>query len=482
MKDKDYISFDSDKQHDNAEQLKKQLKTDKIKKRMHIARISVFFSVFLAIAGGLIVFERPTVSEIENRNLTPMPEYSRNDLISGKYTDGITEYYNDTVPFRSLFKDVSATFKDMLGIKVEGIKIHSIKKPVDNNEGNEPEVTTVTTTLPPVTEPVVTDVTQSTDTTDTTTTPVTTPTPPPITEPEVPTPPEDNGMLSNNIMIYKNRGIPIYYGSMDAGSQYAAYVNNYKADLGDSVNVYSMVCPTVMSFYWPEGSRVSHGSEAENLENIRQHLVGVNDVNILPILDEHKNEHIYSRTDHHWQALGAYYACKTFTEVAGVNFAPLSSYARVVEKGYVGTLYGYSGDITLKNNPEEFAYYAPSNEYHTDYYSKNFDFLYSGSMLTEAYGSSLYCTFLGGDEYVAHIGTDQHNGRTLMIIKDSYGNALPPFLTNSFENIYVVDMRYFQRNAIQFARDQGVTDILFAMNTFSATGGNYKKLEKLRTQ
>ena len=65
---------------------------------------------------------------------------------------------------------------------------------------------------------------------------------------------------------------------------------------------------------------------------------------------------------------------------------------------------------------------------------------------------------------------------------DSYGNALTPYFMDSFEDIYVIDMRYFKPNAISFMKEHNVTDVLFAMNTFSATGPNAKKIEQIRTQ
>jgi len=52
-------------------------------------------------------------------------------------------------------------------------------------------------------------------------------------------------------------------------------------------------------------------------------------------------------------------------------------------------------------------------------------------------------------------------------------------LTQSFSEIWVVDMRYFEPGVIDFVRQHGVTDVLFAMNTYSATGGNSKKLQKI---
>ena len=89
---------------------------------------------------------------------------------------------------------------------------------------------------------------------------------------------------------------------------------------------------------------------------------------------------------------------------------------------------------------------------------------------------------MGGDELAVKVKTDVKNGRKLLIVKDSYGNAVPGYLFGSFEEIYVVDMRNFQCNLVDFIEDRGVTDVLFTMVTYSAVGGNADSLEVLRTQ
>ncbi|MBQ7046224.1 MAG: hypothetical protein IJN85_00595, partial [Oscillospiraceae bacterium] len=95
---------------------------------------------------------------------------------------------------------------------------------------------------------------------------------------------------------------------------------------------------------------------------------------------------------------------------------------------------------------------------------------------------SWYLVFIGTDMAVTHVHTDVANGRKLAIVKDSYGNALVPCLTGSFEDIYVVDMRYLEVNAVSLFREWGITDLLFAMNTFSATGKNSEGIERIRIQ
>ena len=43
-------------------------------------------------------------------------------------------------------------------------------------------------------------------------------------------------------------------------------------------------------------------------------------------LEAHKDEYLYFRSDHHWTALGAYYAYTAFCESAGLKAEPLSKF------------------------------------------------------------------------------------------------------------------------------------------------------------
>jgi len=462
--------------------LKQPVKKDRkqIEKSIQTINVIVIALIFAAISLFLLIGKRPTVSKTENRELARFPSFSSKSFFDGEYTANIANYYNDTVPFRSTFKDMTSSLRASMGIELDGIIIYGNVNGGKKDAKKDTLSAEKTETTPPPkqttdeTTPTVTDVT--TGITESSPVPVET----------VPVEDEiddiEEGILSGGILVYRNRGIPVYYGSFAAGQNYASFVNAYKADLGESVNVYSLVAPTAQSFYMPKKYAEKYGSEKDNLENIRQFLNGVIEVDAYNALLPHKKENIYSRTDHHWAPLGAFYAAQEFAKKANVPFADLSTYEKVIEPGYVGTLYGWSQVAALKDNPEDFIYYKPSNQYTTTYYDPNFNFDHKGPLLIKAYGSSLYCTFMGSDEFIVHVNTDVKNGRTLAIVKDSYGNALVPCLTGSFENIYVIDMRYFNLNAINFMREHGVTDVLFAMNTFSATGGNSKHIERIRTQ
>ncbi len=443
-------------------------------RKMYAINILVLVPLIVLISLFMIFGERPTKSEEENRDLAKCPRFSVASYLDGTFTSQFAEFFNDTVPMRSTFKEFISDFRSCLGIPYDdGVKlIGSVPVPEEPEVTEPPETTVPTEQL--VTEPVQTD-----ETAEDTTELVTEETTEAVTEPEE----EDaDGEIANNILIVKDRGLMLYGGNKEVGQTYAETLNQYKAELGADVNVYSLVAPTAVSYYLPKKFADYSASEQENIDHINTFLEGVTPVDAYSILEAHKDEAIYSRTDHHWQPLGAYYAAQAFAETAGVPFAELSDYETVTKEGYVGTLYGYTNEAAFKDNPEDFVYYKPQNEFTTTYYDTDMTNERQASLmlnLDNLAPVSWYLVFMGGDERITHITTDCGNGRKLMIIKDSYGNALVPCLTQSFSEIWVVDMRYFEPSAVEFAKEQGITDLLFAMNTFSATGGNSKKLQSI---
>ena len=436
--------------------------------------VSLLSGVVVVLAVVLLLAPRSTISYEENRVLAEKPKFSLTSLLDGSYTSGWSEYYNDTVPFRSKLKKTISAMMQWTGVQSEEDTVFF---------GNVSQIKKKTTTPVATTESVETTVAvaaagnDETNTEPAVTTTVVTTTEDPNDEPAA--------EIGEGIILDHKRAVCVYGGSFSVGQDYAETLNAYQQDLGSDVQVYSLVAPTAVSYYLPEEYANYTASETENIDNINSYLNGVKPVDVYNALKPHTAEAIYARTDHHWLPLGAYYAAEAFAKVADVPFASLSDYDTATKKDYVGSMYTYTESAVLLDNPEEFTYYIPKNKYKTTYYSTSFTDPTEGDLLMnlDGYDNSMYyLVFMGGDDKITHGETDCKNGRTLVIFKDSYGNALVPCLTSSFENIYVCDMRYFELNAIDFCKQVGCTDLLFAMNTFSATGGNESYLESNRVQ
>lgn len=300
------------------------------------------------------------------------------------------------------------------------------------------------------------------------------------TVPPAPIPVNTSGSTSfvNGIAIVGNRAMSLYNPNPSAFSVYADAVNKYKAAL-PNVNVYCMLIPTACEFYGSAEVNARCASQREHINLVINRLNGIKSVDTYSALAAHMNEDIYLRTDHHWAALGGYYAAREFAAAAGVPFLPLSDYDRKVNTGFVGTMYGYTNSSVIKNSPENFVYHVPKT---VDWTATYYNFKLSGSKVTGMYepmkaaffinyGNNKgdnYCTFMGGDAKIVHVQTSTKNGRRLAIFKESYGNTIPGYLFGSFEEIYVLDERYFPYNAIDYIKEKGITDLLFANNTVAA--------------
>lgn len=477
------------------------------KKMMNMVYLVTILVVFEAIGLMLLVFPRSEVSELEKRELAKFPELTTESYFNGDYTEGISKWFSDTVPFRDQLMEMSYALRDLKGFSEGGseIKLHGVGGTV------QPESRPEQTSKPDVGEPdskPVEDVTPDTETSessapDTETVETTESGNSQIEIPDEEAPNEHDAVdiKNNGVAVVGSgadtRALMLYGGSYTVGEAYAKVINQYKEALGDSVDVYSMVIPTAVEFYSPKELDAYSASQLDNINWVIENLSDdVKAVDVYTPLSQHTSEYIYTRTDHHWAALGAYYAAQKFAEVAGVPFMDISEYEQKIVRNYVGSMYTYSDyDPNVKNNPEDFIYYVPNN---VDYTATYYEYILGedGSITGMAEpddgsyfwkysdGSGLaYCTYMGGDSKIVHIKTDTANGRKLAIFKDSYGNAIPPYLFGSFEEIIVIDMRYFTYNAVDYLTENGITDVLFANNAFhAATASTVRYYEKFLTQ
>lgn len=299
--------------------------------------------------------------------------------------------------------------------------------------------------------------------------PTPTPTPEPTATPE-PTPPPiyddgTEGYMSSGILIYNNKGFELFYGSDDMASTYAEMLNGF-ADQLTGMKVYSMVIPNHSEFGVPERVRDYYGevSQRENSQTVYDALSDkITAVDIYDTLNLHNDEDIYFDTDTHWSPLGAFYAYEKFCDVAGVTPTTLESFTKT-SSDFTGYLAYATGESVLYNNPDTLDLYDPTYNYTCEisYDGQYFEEADSLNSHDESLGYSMY---LHGDMGCTRMTNhDLSTGRKLLVVKDSYGNAMGPFLGASFDEVHVVDFRYFEGNLPTYCTEHGITDVLFAIN------------------
>lgn len=438
--------------------------------------IAIISAIFLAIAVVFNFLPRTKYSVLEKRDLKTFPEYSLDKLSNGTFTKEISEWFSDSEPYRDLLMSLSMSIKDYqrLVTDEDNITFHAAEGPTPEElEAQRKAEEEARERTPNRT----------------------------AKEYENKLTANENAKIAHAGIIVvgsgeKVRAMMAYGGEAGGGMQFANIVNLYKQTFGDKVNIYCMVVPIAIDFYCPDKVKKRTKPQLPTINNIYTHLdEDVKAVDVYTTLGKHAGEDIYLRTDHHWTPLGAYYAARRFAKIADVPFRDLSSYEKNVIHGFVGTMYGYSKDIAVKKAPEDFVYYKPKGvDYQTTFVTyildKDYNITAESQPKQDEFfkkykdgSSSAYFTFMGGDQLLVKVKTSTNNHRRLMLIKDSFGNALPAFLFYSFEEIHVVDFRYFNQNIQKYVSDNNITDILFEQNIFNAYSPSiYKRLEKFLNQ
>ncbi|MDR0991922.1 MAG: hypothetical protein LBL87_03375 [Ruminococcus sp.] len=428
-------------------------KNELIQKKYYFRAMMFTLTLIVCVSLLLFLMPRPDESKTENRKLEPFPVLTFASYIDGSFCVNLTKWFADTVPFRDRIVELSGQIKEFEGIRRDNVKFHGDVNIVATEEVHYITRETVTTAPPDFAE----------ETAGATV----------VTPAEVL--PEETGAQTmefdnNGIVTVGDRSFMLFGGNRIQGKYYADVLNAYKLALGENVNVYAMVVPTAVEFYLPEEYGDYSNSQKDQIDYIYANLSGVTPVDAYSKLAEHTDEAIYLKTDHHWSQLGAYYASTAFAEALGETPQPLSDYEAVTRTGYVGSLYGYTNDAKIMNSPEDFVYYRQPLPYKTYFY--NYDTLQSrgqGQLIYEdAKIENSYGMFIGADAIHTKIVTENKNGKRLCVFKESFGNAVIPELIPYFEEIYVIDIRFFGMSAIDYMKQQNITDVLFINNIFAA--------------
>ena len=270
----------------------------------------------------------------------------------------------------------------------------------------------------------------------------------------------------------------------DTGYEMYSYVDSTAKKYADNVNAVADALAGKASVYMlpiPLSSGISLPDELygkdifADQKDAEQKIIGymngnVKSVALYDALLAHRTEYVYFRTDHHWTATGAYYAYEQFCKAKGITPTPISSYTVDEYDGFLGTFYRDSNqNAAMGANPDKVVAYHPlSTEATLDYGDSENASLTRGKIIYDestAPASLKYGAFITGDNAYSVINNpDVTDGSSCIVVKESFGNAFVPFLTDHYQTIYVLDYRYWKGSISQFAQDKGVQDVLFVNN------------------
>ena len=417
-------------------------------KRIYTA-LSGFLLLFLLLVGLISTFDKDaTFSEAERRQLKTRPKLTLSGLLDGNYFIQYREYFADTFPNREVLMNSNTTLNGFYYFGgLGGDDNASLVLDFTSNAAQHGEA------LKPTGE------TEEAGEGE--------------TEPEKkPTEPLAAAEQLGSVVLIGSSAFDVPHADNDQIVKYAQAVTAIADLLGSNVKTFSMPVPNSAEFYTHKEYHTGKTSQKAMIELVRTNLgANVTFVDAYSVIEQHTDEYIYFRTDHHWTHLGAYYAYTALCKSAGFTPVNKDDFDTGMWENFVGSMYtfvaNYPQGQVLKDNPDTVHYWKPSANITTT--------CYNSTALKNGYAMGTICrvgedvdnkylTFMGGDHPIAIVETDTP-GPCILVIKESYGNALISWLTNHYSKIILIDPRqYYSKNSdidlAAFAAEQGVNQCL----------------------
>ena len=438
---------------------------------MLAAPFLVMLTALTAVAFAIPL--RPAFSVSEKRSLAEFPAFSTDTLISGEYFDGMTLWFSDTFPGRESWIKAAGFLADLRGIR--DVTIYGSFTGADD--------------IPP--KPELKPVNAAPAAPFATRPPVVEETPPPDPDPVETSPPTESVehwgglVVDDDAEVIFGQVLQIgdsafsYFGFSQYGSDRRIRLVNDLAEVMTQrgVTVYDILIPTsvgvlVSSEYTEklkcsdQGATVDYIYSGES-DNVKK-------VNVFNKLIRHNDEYIYFRTDHHWTALGAYYAYEQFCLTAGFEPVPLERYEKLEFPGFLGSFYWMCNQNSRLREDTLYAYDPPGNiemkVTHTE--GNTFPWPVLTDMSHSGPGGK-YMTFIAGDNPLTTLTNNDlpDDAPNCAVIKESFGNPFAPYLTQHYKNVYVIDYRKYSKMKLRYFVDHyEISDVLLVENLAMAQG------------
>lgn len=372
-------------------------------KKVRIIIIIVFIGFFVLISGASLIIKDREFSPNENRYLAETPELSWDNILSGKFQDGLEDYLRDQVCFRDGWITVKTGIQKACGdTDIGGAYV--------GKDGYDFEK---------------------------------------ITPEDV-----DEKQVDRNI-----KAVEDYF--MTA------------SETIDKQKLSFLLVPTsglVMQEKLPKNARLF--DQAKYIDQVQKAMKDYNFVDVRDTLMDHNDEYIYYKTDHHWTSAGACLAYDVWSERTGGEAETEDGLVKnVVSDKFRGSL--YSKILDADSAYDEIWTYGLQKD--DAFGSKDctvtidekqqLDSIYDDEKLQK---KDKYAYFLSGNYGQVHIqnqkAASKAKGKNILIIKDSFANSFVPFVTQDYENIYMVDLRYYNGDMKSYLQEHNITDVLVLYN------------------
>lgn len=444
-------------------------------------RIGVASAALVLAAGaiiGLFYFARPTTSTVEKRTLQPMPALTWNSFWSGEYFSDLALWYSDTYPLREQLVAADQAMSGLHGVKSETQMLGGTKQadelpPVSNNNSGGAS-----------SADGASDGESGNTASDSKTAEGGASSKAKRERGKVEVPAQEvmaeaiQNQVLDGLYVKGDAAYGIYYFDQDAVQGYADAINAAAEELKGEATVYSLVAPNSSGILLSaqEVKDLGGTNQVDAIEYFYSlYDDDVHPIDAVPKLQEHTDEYIFYRTDHHWTSLGAYYAYEAFCDEKGIKPEDRDDMKHINMGDFLGSYYAELKSAEMAANPDYVEAWIPNGTNKMRLWDQDGTVSDDYNVITDTSDwdvSGKTMGFIMGDQPLQRIENPKvTDGSTCLLIKDSFGDFFAPWLVDHYSTVYVGDFRYFESNIDDFVRENNVNDLIFCNNVTLAGGG-----------
>ncbi|MCM1166463.1 MAG: DHHW family protein [Lachnospiraceae bacterium] len=272
----------------------------------------------------------------------------------------------------------------------------------------------------------------------------------------------------NGVYTLENQLVQTFKGYDETAVNASIKAMNAFAERFPDIPMYIMLAPTSQELFAARmPSYAGLMSEKAFIDGVYSQMVNIGAIDCLSYISGHSDEYVYYRTDHHWTSLGAFYAYQAAAKSLDYSAYGLNAFnIETASRDFRGTLYSKVLDDRIQ--PDVMEYYHLANGEPTvkmtcrdDREVNVYDSLYVRDFLDV---KDKYSSFTGSNVPIVTIETNVDNGKSLLMIKDSYAHSLVPFLSKHYGRITMVDMRYINTGLNGLVNMDEFTEVMFMYN------------------
>lgn len=384
----------------------------------------LFLALLFSIAALNIALRKDdAILERENRKPKPWPEFSSQSLLEGSYTRKWEEAFADRFVFRAQALTLADLFRAMHGLPGSRVQI------ITGDKGD-----------------IFADPTgQGADV-------------------KKPGQPALQGQWVKGILVIGNHAYTTAGYEDQAMQYYANGVNGIAQRLPADYKVFCMIAPSAIEFLQDERYTKMSYSQTKGTDQLYAKLSArVTSIRVSDEIAKHRTDYNFHRTDHHWTARGAYHAYTASAGALGIEPVAWDKYRKETVPGFLGTLFNATGSPALAKEPDTLEIVYPPTEHKMTVYTTAGG-MFQGPAVDKSYivGANKYMTYIAGDYPLTVITTSAKTGKKILVLKDSNANAFIPFLIPHYDEVHVIDPRYWNGVLPVYIKQHQIKHVFFA--------------------